>query len=106
MPELVIENLSQKVIPNNPEKTVLQNIHASGTDWLFMCGGKGRCTTCKMIVLRGFENLSVLTESEKRYRLLKRLAENERLACQSHASGDVVFSCAEENKLPHMIYSS
>ena len=103
--KLYIENLSGKVIQNDAGKTVLQNIHASGTDWLFMCGGKGRCTTCKIVVLEGADNLSVLTESENRYRLLRRLKENERLACQVRANGDVRFLCAEENKLPHLNYT-
>ncbi len=103
--QLVIKNLNEKVISAEEEKSILKNIHADGTDWLFMCGGKGRCTTCKIIVHEGEENLSPLTESEKKYRTFGRLATHERLACQVFAKGNAVFSCEKENKLPHLSYS-
>ncbi len=46
------------------------------------CGGIGLCTTCRVIVLEGAENLSRLTREEKDFRARNLLKENERLACQ------------------------
>ena len=37
------------------------------------CGAKGRCTTCRLQVLAGQENLSPLTAAELRYRAAGRL---------------------------------
>ncbi len=106
MPEIHITNLyERKLISNSQEKTALQLIHENFIDWMHACGKKGRCTTCKMIVIEGMENLSKLTEPEKKYRSQKRLAENERLSCQTKVLGDIKIKVAEANKFPHMDYS-
>ncbi len=102
---ICIQNLQNKQICGTSDKTVLRNIHDNAVDWLFMCGGKGRCTTCKIVVRQGLENLSDLTSSEEKYRIFRRLAADERLACQTFAHGDIVVEVAPENKLPHIVYS-
>ncbi len=106
MPEIHITNLyERKLISKSQEKTALQLIHENFIDWMHACGKKGRCTTCKMIVLEGMQNLGELTEPEKKFRLLKKLAKNERLACQAQVLGDIKIKVAEINKFPHMEYS-
>jgi 2Fe-2S ferredoxin len=69
------------------------------------CGGKGRCTTCKMIVVQGMKNLTPLTQDEVKYRNLGQLAENERLACQTKALGFCLIRVPDESKMPHMGYT-
>ena len=70
------------------------------------CGKKGRCTTCKMIVLAGMENLSTVNEREEFYRKVGGLKPNERLSCQTiMIGGELTIRVAEENKLPHLQYS-
>lgn len=70
------------------------------------CGKKGRCTTCKIIVVAGMENLSPLNEREEIYRKVGRLKPNERLSCQAKIlDGELIVRVAEENKLPHLQYS-
>lgn len=70
------------------------------------CGKKGRCTSCKIIVEEGMENLSPLTDREEFFRRLGSLKSNERLSCQAKLlSGQLSVKVAEENKLPHMQYS-
>jgi 2Fe-2S ferredoxin len=106
MPEIHITNLyERKLISKSQEKTALKLIHENFIDWMHACGKKGRCTTCKMIVLKGMENLSELTEPEKKFRSQNRLAKNERLACQTKVLGDIKIKVAEVNKFPHMDYS-
>jgi 2Fe-2S ferredoxin len=106
MPEIHITNLyNRKIISKSREKTALQLIHENFIDWMHACGKKGRCTSCKMIVLEGQENLSELTEPEIKYREQGRLAENERLSCQAKVLGDIKIKVAEINKFPHMDYS-
>lgn len=52
-----------------------------------LCGGKGRCGTCQVAILAGLENLTALTEVEKRKLQQISAASNIRLACQARVSG-------------------
>jgi len=106
MVKIVIENLDRKeVVVNNCSKTVLNHLQDHFLDWMHACGAKGRCTTCKMIVVDGIENLSGFTEAESRYKKRGELRENERLACQAKANGNIVIRVPRSGKLPHMNYS-
>jgi 2Fe-2S ferredoxin len=106
MVKIVIENLAQKVVSaTDPGKSMLHHIHTAGVDWMHGCGAKGRCTTCKMIVLEGMINLSPPSAAEIRYRQAGQLAENERLACQTRTSGGVTIAVPEQSKLAHLTYS-
>lgn len=54
-----------------------------------VCGGNGRCSTCRVRVISGMENLSVRESIEKNL-LLKIGAEDDvRLACQARVNGHV-----------------
>ncbi|MEI9919655.1 MAG: 2Fe-2S iron-sulfur cluster-binding protein [Bacteroidota bacterium] len=106
MVKIVIENLAQKeIIINDPAKPVLRLIQESGTDWMTGCGGKGRCTTCRAIVVAGAENLTPISPAETKYRDLGLLLPNERLMCQARTKGDLVLRVPDDSKLPHMKYS-
>ena len=107
MVKITIENLGQKelVSPNQPH-SILQVVQSNFIDWMHACGGKGRCTTCKMIVMEGGDHLSPPTRAELDYRKLGQLATNERLACQTIALGTCCVRVPEECKLPHVDYSS
>ncbi|MDQ3395644.1 MAG: (2Fe-2S)-binding protein [Bacteroidota bacterium] len=106
MPDIVIENLNNIKLPaNNNAKNVLEIIHSHFIDWMHACGGKGRCTTCKMQVISGMKNLSNLSKFEQQCFESEKLTENERLACQAKLLGDVVVRVPDNNKLPHMTYS-
>jgi len=106
MVKIVIENLAQKEVLGNGQRTsVLKLLQGSHIDWMHACGGKGRCTTCKMIVLEGSDQLTALSEAELNYRKKGDLAENERLACQVTLVGYCLVRVPDEYKLPHLIYS-
>lgn len=124
MVKIVIENLGQKeIIVNDPalsagaaSKPVLRLIQEAGVDWMTDCGGKGRCTTCRAIMISGAENLTPVSPAESRYRSIGALRSNERLMCQTRlrealwrsevsAKGDLVLRVPEDSKLPHMKYS-
>ena len=85
-------------------KPLLRHFHDHGLDWMHACGGKGRCTTCKVIVQEGFENFPAITPAEQRYVNVGALKPTERLACQVRIKGDVAVSVPEEYKLPHISY--
>lgn len=107
MPRIVIQNLGNLNIDSEHSvRKVIEIIHENGTDWMHACGKKGRCTTCKMIVVQGMENLSPETERELFYRSQNRLRNNERLCCQSQLLKDeLVIRVAEINKFPHLEYT-
>ncbi|MBU2915588.1 MULTISPECIES: 2Fe-2S iron-sulfur cluster-binding protein [Reichenbachiella] len=106
MLRIVIQNLHKKeIFTNDEDKNLLELIHQNHVDWMFACGGKGRCTTCRAIVLQGSDQLSELSPVEEKFRANSRLQPNERLACQCSVLGDVVIKVAEENKFMHLEYS-
>jgi 2Fe-2S ferredoxin len=105
MVKIVIENLGRKeVVVNDLSKPVLDIFHSQGVDWMHACGGKGRCTTCKMIVLKGLDNLSTLTVVEQNYLRLGAIRKNERLACQVKVLGDIEIRVPPDGQLPHLHY--
>lgn len=106
MVKIVIENLEQKeVLGDKPGLPIVEYIRGAHVDWMQGCGGKGRCTTCRAIVVSGMENLGALTSAEHRYREMKALGSQERLACQATLSGNVVLRIPEDCKLPHLKYT-
>lgn len=106
MPDIVIENLNNiKLTADNNAKNVLEIIQNNYIDWMHACGSKGRCTTCKMQVLIGMENLSSLSKFEQQYRKAKKLEEDERLTCQTKLLGNIVIKVPESSKLPHLNYT-
>ncbi len=53
------------------------------------CGGRGRCTTCRVDVLDGLGNLTERTEREVKLAAARGWGPNVRLACQACPLGDV-----------------
>ncbi|MBX2968631.1 MAG: (2Fe-2S)-binding protein [Cyclobacteriaceae bacterium] len=104
MTRIVIQNLGKSIEVNGFSKTILKAVQEEGIDWMHACGGKGRCTTCKAIVLEGEANLEPLTAAELRYQKQGLLRAGERLACQAVVTGDVTVRVPEESKLPHLLY--
>ena len=102
---LKIENLPDGLVLVPPGATLLAAMHAAGHDWMHACGAKGRCTTCRLQVRAGAENLSPLTAAELRYRAAGRLLPDERLACQARLpAGEAVGRVPDATQLPHVRY--
>jgi len=55
------------------------------------CNGAGKCTTCRVLILSGEENLTPPTEAEKAIIEEKNWPAKVRLACQTKVLGDVVI---------------
>lgn len=107
MVKIVIENLGRKELEvNNEAKTVLNHLQDHFIDWMHACGAKGRCTTCKMSVVDGSENLNELTPAEVKYKNVGELREGERLACQARTTGNLTIRVPESGKLPHLNYTT
>ncbi|MGK7392167.1 MAG: 2Fe-2S iron-sulfur cluster-binding protein [Candidatus Cyclobacteriaceae bacterium M2_1C_046] len=106
MPQITIANLPDKSVKfKDSTISILKVLQNNFIDWMHACGGKGRCTTCKAIVLEGMDKISELSPFEKKCRDANLLNEDHRLTCQCRAMGDIIIKVPEENKLPHMEYS-
>jgi 2Fe-2S ferredoxin len=106
MARITIKNMESKTIDWNDKKERLLNILLSSSDWMHACGGKGRCTTCKVKILTGQENLSDMTQAEIKYFKAGMLEQNERLSCQVNVSGDLYLCVPSVCQLPHLKYSA
>jgi ferredoxin, 2Fe-2S len=106
MARIMIENLFKKTIhATEHSKPLLKHFQDHQIDWMHSCGGKGRCTTCKVIIVEGEGHFQDMTPHEKRYFREGALRSHERLACQAKISGDVCLKVPKEYQLPHMKYS-
>jgi 2Fe-2S ferredoxin len=105
MPKLKVQNLFQQEVFVWPGQKVLAAIQENGIDWMHACGKKGRCTTCRILVLEGIMAFGELSPAEQKFRNLGRLGEQERLTCQCTLVGDAVGKIPNETKFPHLNYS-
>jgi class 3 adenylate cyclase/hemoglobin-like flavoprotein len=70
--------------------TILEVSLAHGIAHYHACDAKGRCTTCRVLVVAGHENLRHRTPAEGRVARQRRWPDEIRLACQARLTGDVV----------------
>ncbi|MCS6820634.1 MAG: (2Fe-2S)-binding protein [Microscillaceae bacterium] len=107
MPTIKIQNLANISIQVVENQTILACLQQHSIDWMQACGGKGRCTTCKMVILEGQTLLAPLTEAELRFIAQGKLKEQERLACQCKIiqEGEVKVVVPKQYQLPHLTYT-
>ena len=107
MTKITIKNLFNKTIYTTSKiDSIFTVIQKENIDWMHACGAKGKCTTCKFVVVEGAENISASSEAEQKYLETDRLKKNERLACQCSAIDDISILVPESSKMPHMNYSN
>ncbi|MCX2744530.1 2Fe-2S iron-sulfur cluster-binding protein [Mangrovivirga sp. M17] len=104
---IVITSLKDRsIIFSDNNDSFLDIFKKENIQWMNICGGKGKCTTCRMLVINGSENISKPTEVEKRFLFLNRLKPGERLACQAKPiKGNIEIKTPQDYKLPHINYS-
>lgn len=78
-----------EVEPNEP--TLLEVSTAFRIPHLRECGGSGRCSTCRVRILQGAENLTPRTKAESAVAEARGWDELTRLACQARATGDITM---------------
>lgn len=75
---------------------VLNALLEGGVEWMHACGGFCNCTTCRIKIEEGKENISDMDEDEKN--TLRRFKGEEvlegpfRLSCQVEVHGDIKIS--------------
>ncbi len=73
--------------PTGP--TLLEISRANGVPHTSLCGGRGRCTTCRVIVTDGADSLPPPSEAETRSLAAVGAAPGTRLACQLRPTGAI-----------------
>lgn len=63
-----------------------------------LCGGKGSCGKCMVLINNGIKNVSELTEIEKQTLTEQEIAQNYRLACMAKAIDEVEVTVPEESQ--------
>jgi adenylate cyclase len=69
--------------------SVLDASRTAGIPHASVCGGRGRCSTCRVLVTRGLEGLPSPREAERRVLARVGAAPNVRLACQTRPGHDL-----------------
>jgi adenylate cyclase len=77
------------VVSSLPGASILEISRARGIPHASVCGGRGRCSTCRVRVSRGIDDLPPVSASEQR--VLDRIGSpiSVRLACQTRPTADV-----------------
>ncbi len=81
--------ITDKNIKATPGHTILNVLRFADLQHPSVCGGRARCTTCRVRVDHGMENLTAIGELEKLALTRIKAPPTVRLACQAVVSGDV-----------------
>jgi len=82
--------LGDSTVPISSDQTILQAALEAGIPHFHACGGKGKCSTCRILVRAGEENLSAFTPKEEAIHKHIPFPPNVRLACQTYVKGENV----------------
>ena len=75
----------------DPAKSLLDLVLGAGIDHYHECGGRARCSTCRVRVVSGLENLRPRNPKEQDFAQRLGWDDDIRLACQARALGDVMI---------------
>ena len=87
-----------KIYESEPGETILQTASRNGIPHVAACGGEGKCTTCRLLILDGIDNCSPETDAEVSLKAKAHTTEEFRLACQTTVNGDIVVRRLVLNK--------
>ena len=85
-----VEFINDRSVLVKEDQTILEASLAAGIPHYHACGGKGKCTTCRVLVNKGEEFLSPYSERELALRTMAPVPPNLRLACQTYVKGKSV----------------
>lgn len=78
------------IINIKPGETLLAASLIAGLPHFHACGGKAKCSTCRVLVLKGGEQLTEPNEMEQGLKNRMQFPPNIRLACQTYVTGEPV----------------
>lgn len=82
-----IELKGEKTIEINEGQTILDASLKAGIPHYHECGGNAKCSTCRVLVLAGKEDLTPVNDKELRLKEKAGFGDSIRLACQTKVTG-------------------
>lgn len=79
----------EKDVETDAATTILNAALGAGIPHAHVCGGRARCSTCRVLVTKGIENCRPRNAEETRLARIKGFSPQVRLACQTTVTGDV-----------------
>jgi adenylate cyclase len=79
--------IGEKKIDVTEGQSILSASLEAGIPHFHACGGKAKCSTCRILILEGMEHLSPINKKEAFLRKKIPFPNTVRLACQSYVSG-------------------
>jgi class 3 adenylate cyclase/hemoglobin-like flavoprotein len=90
VPKIIYQEPHREIVlDQEPGGTILEASLANGIAHYHACGGKGRCTTCRVLVVDGAASLLPRTDAELRLARGRNWPDEIRLACQARLAGGV-----------------
>ena len=90
MPQtFTVEFVGDRQVEAKPLQSILDISLKAGIAHASECGGRGKCTTCRVVVLEGLENCLHRTKPEARMAKIKGFPPELRIACQARVVGPV-----------------
>ena len=86
-----LEFKGEKIIEIDEDQTILYASLKAGIPHYHECGGNAKCSTCRVLVLAGKENLTPVNEKEQKLKSIVGFGNDIRLACQTKVTGDKVI---------------
>src|SRR6476660_2392445 len=86
----LVEFAEDGVVQVAEDQSILDASLSSGIPHFHVCGGKAKCSTCRVLVMKGEEWLSPPTQKESFLKNQMHFPSNVRLACQTHVTGGPV----------------
>jgi len=78
--------------------TILDSALKAGVDLTSLCGGRGYCGKCQIIIEEGVENVNPLTTKEEKLLSKEKISKGYRLACCTKIYGPLVLRVPEESR--------
>jgi adenylate cyclase len=86
---LVLSHSSGRTVPIVPGATVLETLRENSIPHASVCGGRARCTTCRILVTKGLRSLPEASGLEARALARIGAPPGVRLACQIFPTADI-----------------
>ncbi len=83
--------IGNKQVTTNSNTTILKTSLDAGIPHTHICGGRARCSTCRVIITDGLENCRPRNDPEQKLAKLKGFPDQVRLACQTTAHSDIAL---------------
>ena len=83
--------IGDKDVRTTSKVPILEASLGAGIPHTHVCGGRARCSTCRVLVSEGLDHCRPRNEAEARLARTKGFSPEIRLACQTTVSGDVTL---------------